>query len=51
VYNLSTFPDALGVTGNAYGGVHAPDIVGNIRVDQAWALKSAAAPRPGGAVR
>ena len=23
---------------NAYGGVHAPDIVGNIRVDQAWGL-------------
>jgi hypothetical protein len=24
--------------GNAYAGVHAPDIVGNIRVDQAWGL-------------
>ena len=23
---------------NAYGGVYAPDIVGNIRVDQAWGL-------------
>ncbi len=23
---------------NAYGGVHAPDVVGNIRVDQAWGL-------------
>ena len=23
---------------NAYGGVHAPDIAGNIRVDQAWGL-------------
>ena len=23
---------------NAYGGIHAPDIVGNIRVDQAWGL-------------
>jgi hypothetical protein len=23
---------------NAYGGTHAPDIVGNIRVDQAWGL-------------
>ena len=23
---------------NAYGGAHAPDIVGNIRVDQAWGL-------------
>jgi hypothetical protein len=38
VYKLWTFPDALGVTGNAYGGVHAPDVVGNIRVDQAWGL-------------
>jgi hypothetical protein len=32
----------VGVAGtaaaNAYGGVHAPDIVGNIRVDQAWGL-------------
>ena len=33
VYKLRTFPDALGVTGNAYGGVHAPDVVGNIRVN------------------
>jgi hypothetical protein len=23
---------------NAYGGTHAPDVVGNIRVDQAWGL-------------
>ena len=23
---------------NAYGGTHAPDIAGNIRVDQAWGL-------------
>jgi hypothetical protein len=23
---------------NAYGGTHAPDIVGNVRVDQAWGL-------------
>ena len=23
---------------NAYGGSHVPDIVGNIRVDQAWGL-------------
>ena len=27
-----------GLSGNAYGGVHAPDIVGNIRIDQAWGL-------------
>jgi hypothetical protein len=40
VYNLS-IPGAIGVNGtgsNAYAGVHAPDIVGNIRVDQAWGL-------------
>src|SRR5712671_4182151 len=29
---------AIGQTGNAYAGVHAPDVVGNIRVDQAWGL-------------
>jgi hypothetical protein len=29
-------PTAAGV--NAYGGTHAPDIVGNVRVDQAWGL-------------
>jgi porin-like protein len=29
---------ALGTSGNAYAGVHAPDVVGNIRVDQAWGL-------------
>ena len=27
-----------GAGANAYGGTHAPDIVGNIRVDQAWGL-------------
>src|SRR5262245_30860621 len=27
-----------GTTGNAYAGVRAPDVVGNIRVDQAWGL-------------
>jgi hypothetical protein len=40
VYNLG-IPGAIGANGtgsNAYGGVHAPDIVGNIRVDQAWGL-------------
>ncbi|WP_291858158.1 porin [Bradyrhizobium sp.] len=40
VYNLS-IPSAIGANGtgsNAYGGVHAPDIVGRIRVDQAWGL-------------
>ena len=38
IYNLSTGLNATGNTGNAYAGVHAPDIVGNIRVDQAWGL-------------
>ncbi|ANW00762.1 porin [Bradyrhizobium icense] len=40
VYNLS-IPGAIGANGtgsNAYAGVHAPDIVGRIRVDQAWGL-------------
>src|SRR6202051_4311845 len=38
VYNLSTGLTATGTTGNAYAGVHAPDVVGNIRIDQAWGL-------------
>ena len=29
---------ATGAGANAYGGVHAHDIVGNLRVDQAWGL-------------
>jgi len=40
VYNLS-IPAALSAVGagsNAYAGVHSPDIVGNIRIDQAWGL-------------
>jgi hypothetical protein len=44
VYNRTSLLN-LGVAGSfatagasAYGGVHAPDIVGNIRVDQAWGL-------------
>ncbi|NOJ49329.1 porin [Bradyrhizobium archetypum] len=45
--NLSLAANATGVPGptafagagvNSYGGTHAPDIVGNIRVDQAWGL-------------
>ncbi len=35
------FPSAIGANGtgsNAYAGTHAPDIVGRIRVDQAWGL-------------
>jgi hypothetical protein len=38
VFNLATGLNATGTTGNAYAGVHAPDVVGNIRVDQAWGL-------------
>mgnify|MGYP001194471259 FL=1 len=40
VYNLS-IPGAIGANGtgaNTYAGTHAPDIVGRIRVDQAWGL-------------
>jgi len=40
VYNLS-IPSAIGANGtgsNAYAGTHAPEIVGRIRVDQAWGL-------------
>ena len=36
--NLSTGLNAVGVGGNAYAGAHMPDVVGNIRVDQAWGL-------------
>jgi hypothetical protein len=46
IYNLSTAASATVATGvsvagvgaNAYGGVNMPDIVGNIRIDQAWGL-------------
>jgi hypothetical protein len=38
VYNLSTGLNATLNGSNAYAGVHAPDVVGNIRVDQAWGL-------------
>jgi hypothetical protein len=38
VYNLSVGLNAVGTSGYAYGGTHAPDVVGNIRVDQAWGL-------------
>ncbi|MFH1341514.1 MAG: porin [Pseudomonadota bacterium] len=40
VYNLS-IPNAIGSNGtgsSAYGGEFAPDIVGRIRIDQAWGL-------------
>jgi hypothetical protein len=38
VYNLSLPLNSTENTGNAYAGTHAPDVVGNLRVDQAWAL-------------
>jgi hypothetical protein len=38
VYNLSLPLNATLNAGNAYAGVHAPDVVGNIRIDQAWGL-------------
>jgi hypothetical protein len=38
IYNLSTTVSATGTASSAYAGTHAPDIVGNIRVDQAWGL-------------
>jgi hypothetical protein len=47
LYNLSTGASAgvvpggisaAGVGGNAYAGVHMPDVVGNVRVDQAWGV-------------
>ena len=38
VYNLSLPLNATLNTSNAYAGVHAPEIVGNVRVDQAWGL-------------
>jgi len=38
VLNLGVASSAIGAGANAYAGTHAPDIVGNIRVDQAWGL-------------
>src|SRR3984893_6648689 len=38
VANLSLPLTATGGIANAYAGVHAPDVVGNIRIDQAWGL-------------
>jgi porin-like protein len=38
VYNLSTGLNATLNGADAYAGVHAPDIVGRIRVDQSWGL-------------
>jgi hypothetical protein len=38
VFNLAYGLNATGTGGNAYAGVWAPDVVGNIRVDQAWGI-------------
>jgi hypothetical protein len=38
VYNLSLPLNATLNTGNAYAGVRSPDVVGNVRIDQAWGL-------------
>jgi hypothetical protein len=38
VYNTGVGITAAGVSSNAYAGVNMPDVVGNIRVDQAWGL-------------
>jgi hypothetical protein len=38
ILNLGVASSAIGAGANAYGGTHSPDIVGNIRVDQAWGL-------------
>lgn len=38
IYNLSLPLNATLNSGNAYAGVHAPDVLGNIRVEQAWGL-------------
>jgi hypothetical protein len=38
LYNLSLGVGAGGTGTNAYGGFQVPDIVGNIKVDQAWGL-------------
>jgi hypothetical protein len=38
VQNLSIPLTATLGTANAYAGVHSPDVVGNIRIDQAWGL-------------
>jgi Porin subfamily len=38
VVNLTVPLTSTGAPANAYAGVHAPDVVGNIRIDQAWGL-------------
>ena len=38
VLNLGVAAGATAAGANAYAGTHSPDVVGNIRVDQAWGL-------------
>jgi hypothetical protein len=38
IANLTLGLGATGAVANTYGGVHYPDLVGNIRIDQAWGL-------------
>jgi hypothetical protein len=38
VFNLANGLNFAGTGANTYAGVYAPDIVGNIRIDQAWGL-------------
>jgi len=38
VANLTLPFSSTGAIANTYAGTHAPDVVGNIRVDQAWGL-------------
>src|SRR5882724_11741888 len=38
VANLTIPLTATGAIANAYAGTHAPDVVGNIRIDQAWGM-------------
>ena len=38
VLNLSVAAGATAAGANSYAGTHAPDVVGNIRIDQAWGL-------------
>jgi hypothetical protein len=38
VLNLGVAGSATAAGAFAYGGTHAPDVVGNVRVDQAWGL-------------
>jgi hypothetical protein len=38
LYNLALGVTAAGAGTNAYGGWDMPDVVGNVRVDQAWGL-------------